>query len=603
MPSPVDNDNCNLLASPTQPDRPAGRLSPKRFLLETAGKRAGLLACGLMVMPGLAIAQRLPDAGQIRQELERKPLESPVLPPRPGAGLGTPLQAPAPADGGPLVVLERVEFSGNAMLKTEVLQAVVADYLNRPLRFSDIQRAAAAVAERYRQDGWVVRTALPPQDLQAGVLRILVTEGRFGQLQIEGDPAGGPTRVPVDRVRDMVGLHLRPGDPLRNEVIDQTIRMVSELHGVKAEGRLATGIVEGVSDLILQIGDQDLTSSSWSIDNQGSRSTGTTRLQASLNLASPLRLADQLAINAMGTEGNRFLRLGYQLPVGLRGTLVGWSGSVLIYRLTDPAVAALAAQGKSRSLGMDLVQPLARGPDASWTVSLGMEVKRFRNEAVGVTTSDFRVDNLQLATSGYRADTAWGGGVTLFNAGLSLGRVVLDGSPNEAADSQGARTAGEFVKLRWTLSRRQRLSDSLNLSLAWSAQHAARNLDSSEKFYLGGAGGVRAYPGSEGAGRAGSLINIELATVLIPGVEAAGFVDHGVVLGDRSVDQWKPSGPGRVALQGMGLSLSWNQILGTNGKLSWSRRIRDNPNPTATGMDQDGTRRINRMWVEVNGTI
>ena len=43
-----------------------------------------------------------------------------------------------------------------------------------------------------------------------------------------------------------------------------------------------------------------------------------------------------------------------------------------------------------------------------------------------------------------------------------------------------------------------------------NAQHANQNLDSSERFGLGGAQGVRAYPSGEGYGDEGALLQTEL---------------------------------------------------------------------------------------------
>jgi hemolysin activation/secretion protein len=48
--------------------------------------------------------------------------------------------------------------------------------------------------------------------------------------------------------------------------------------------------------------------------------------------------------------------------------------------------------------------------------------------------------------------------------------------------------------------RLQRITEALRLALSYAAQLAADNLDSSEKFSVGGPTGVRAYPPGEAAG-------------------------------------------------------------------------------------------------------
>lgn len=57
---------------------------------------------------------------------------------------------------------------------------------------------------------------------------------------------------------------------------------------------------------------------------------------------------------------------------------------------------------------------------------------------------------------------------------------------------------------------------------------ATKNLDSSEKFSLGGASGVRAYPTGEGTGDEGWLTQIELRYSMGSTIPYA-FYDHGAI--------------------------------------------------------------------------
>ena len=51
------------------------------------------------------------------------------------------------------------------------------------------------------------------------------------------------------------------------------------------------------------------------------------------------------------------------------------------------------------------------------------------------------------------------------------------------------------------------------------------------------------------------------------------------------------------SLKGAGLALAWQGNSGLNLRATWARRIGDNPNPTATGNDQDGSLVSNRFWL------
>jgi hemolysin activation/secretion protein len=130
-----------------------------------------------------------------------------------------------------------------------------------------------------------------------------------------------------------------------------------------------------------------------------------------------------------------------------------------------------------------------------------------------------------------------------------------------------------------------------------TGQLARNNLDSSEKFYLGGSGGVRAYPSSEGGGSDGTMVNVDVRWRVRESWIVSGFYDWGVVTVNR--DNAFPGGSARnrFNLQGAGLGLTW---LGRDGKsvqAIWARRIGDNPNATFEGKDQDGSLVRNRFWL------
>jgi hypothetical protein len=53
-------------------------------------------------------------------------------------------------------------------------------------------------------------------------------------------------------------------------------------------------------------------------------------------------------------------------------------------------------------------------------------------------------------------------------------------------------------------------------------------------------------------------------------------------------------------LRGQGLSLGWQGPMGVSTRLTWSRRSGNNPQPTNTGTDGDGTLKFNRLWLTNN---
>jgi hypothetical protein len=51
------------------------------------------------------------------------------------------------------------------------------------------------------------------------------------------------------------------------------------------------------------------------------------------------------------------------------------------------------------------------------------------------------------------------------------------------------------------------------------------------------------------------------------------------------------------SLHGYGVSVSWAAPFGAQVKGTWARRLGSNPNPTAAGLDQDGSLDLDRFWL------
>ena len=108
--------------------------------------------------------------------------------------------------------------------------------------------------------------------------------------------------------------------------------------------------------------------------------------------------------------------------------------------------------------------------------------------------------------------------------------------------------------------------------------------------------GVRAYPSSEGGGSSGQLLNLELRHRFSNHSSWFAFYDHGQVeVNPNSTDALN-----NYALKGYGLGYGFVSPQGLNLKAMVARRLGSNPNPTASGQDQDGSLVVNRFWLSAS---
>lgn len=522
------------------------------------------------------VAQTVPDAGALQQQIERERLQQlpkRVAPEKPSA---PPVMKPV---GEVVVTVKQFRFVGNTLLSAAQLAPVVAGYLDRPLDFAQLQAAAAAVADVYRAAGWVVNAYLPEQDIKDGIVTIQIVEAVFGKLRFEGE---SPRRMNKGQLEALVAAQQAGGKMLDANALDRALLLADDLPGIAVSGTLAPGGRFGETDLLIKTTDEPLVVGDVALDNTGARSTGAERLAANLYLNGPIGFGDLAAANVIHTRGSDYFRLAYGLPVGSDGWRVGVNASHLSYDLISSDFKGLDAHGSSESAGLEASYPILRSRMANLYLNLNADHKRFDNYSGGAATTRYTIQEGTISLNGNLFDSWGGGGAN--SASLSW----VEGK----RENRIGVTDDHFSKLRYSLARQQVITADLSLFAQLSGQASNDQLDSSERFYLGGAGGVRAYPSSEGGGDSGVLTNLELRLKLPEGFTLTGFHDYGEVRNN--------SGAKSYSLQGYGLSLGWQTPFGVNLKATWAHRIGNNPNPTATGKDQDGSLDKNRLWLSAS---
>lgn len=538
-----------------------------------------------------ATAQTAPDAGSLRQQIERDRL--PTVPSVVSPQTSTE-QKFTRSSTDAVVVVTAFRFTGNTLFSSSQLSAAGQAYLHRPINFSELQEAAASIASVYRNAGWVVQLLLPSQDIQDGIVTIQVFEATFAGVKLEGKAA---SRIATNQLVGIVGAQQTTGALLNAQAVDRALLIASDVPGVTVTGSLRPGALDNETELAVTVADKAFITFYTVLDNTGSRATGSNRLAVNFGLASPFGVGDQISFSSSRTEGSAYQRVSTTLPLGYSGLRIGANTSHLNYKVVSPELLALNVTGISDSAGVEAIYPLVRTLVRNLYFSVQHDSKRFNNLADGAVTTRYKSDTFGLQLNGNMLDSAGGVGITSANLLLVKGDINLNGSPNESADALTTQTAGRFTKLRYALSRQQAVSDSANFFVSLSGQHAGKNLDSSEKFSIGGSSGVRAYPSGEGSGALAQLINLELRWRLPQGIEWTGFYDYGRLKVNKNNGFSGASNINAYHLEGAGISLAVTSIEGATFKATLAKRIKNNPFPTDTGKDQDGSLNKYRWWL------
>ena len=584
-------------------------LSAKASLSLYSAFLSFLLALVFSLSPIQSFADpALPDApygGQILQQIQRD-LEFQPAPTLPEQAPKEKVVEEAPAD---LVVIKEFKFTGNHAIEEAELKAALASITNRSISIAELKTATDLTSALYNKKGVLATVNLPEQDITEGVVLIEVIEAVFAGVKIDGTFNKDYKRIRPCVIERFIEACSPIGQPVDQKKIDRALALLQRLPGFKVDASYQPGEKERSTQLLIKVVDSPLLSFGLSADNSGGRSTGKRKETATINLASPLKMGDLLNITALHTDGTDYARVAYTIPVGGSGLKVGANSSYMKYKfLTSMEGSELTPLGHSVTYNVNANYPIVLGKQANLSAEVNYDKKYFLNQMASTeptaTESDYKLDVASLLISGSYIDGILAGGQTNASVNMIYGSVNLEGSPNITRDFEGANTQGRYKRLHLNFSRNQFITDSVSLNFDASGQVANRNLDSSEKFYLGGINGVRAYPTSEGSGSEGYLFKVELYKFLPYNFNASIFWDKGHVkqyhLSKLSPEStFKPVGPPNYSLEGYGASLAWSGPYQSSLKATYSHRVGQNPNPSTINNvnDQDGSLNMNVYWL------
>jgi hemolysin activation/secretion protein len=235
-------------------------------------------------------------------------------------------------------------------------------------------------------------------------------------------------------------------------------------------------------------------------------------------------------------------------------------------------------------------------------VGLGVERTDLHDTWAGGDLADRQLDAIVFSLDGITAGRA---GQLSYWLSLTSGELELEGPADfVAGDAATLNSSGRFSKLWGQVETRFPTGSRSFLNLRLSGQLANRNLDSSEKFLLGGYNGVRAYPEGEAAADDALLVRLDwvrpLSFSTLPGQAALrAFIDSGAVqiVADRRGGRADPGIPNNYSLHGAGLGFNWNLPRGLSLTAYVATTIGDNPGRSAAGNNADGEDNNTRGWV------
>ena len=416
--------------------------------------------------------------------------------------------------------VNKIRFIGQEILPEGELQTIVAADVQKDQSVADLWKIAGRVTEYMHKKGYMASLAiLPEQEIKDGVVTIQLMLGHYDKIGFEST-----SEMVTGRAVGLTHAAL-PDKFIERKPLDRALLILNDIPGVKGHAFLSPGSKNGTSNAVFRLTTTETDGGIAYVDNYGSRYTGRWRSGIQYHWNNLTHVGDQLQLGYLQSFGAGIQNydIRYELPVGNDGTFAGLEFFRTDYRL-----------------GLQFRSYDAYGTSHGWRVYSRTPLKRtlnnnlyFNFELSHTSLTDrmgsFRTDSEKHGDAlrfGFRGDSRNSRSASSYKLMQSMGRMYMDSDYAKYFDYYD--TDGFWQKTNLDIYHIQRLSNRVNLHASLLAQYAWHNLDSSEKFYIGGYNAVRAFPQGESGGDHGLLASLELRYQTgNPHFQLAAFYDAG----------------------------------------------------------------------------
>ncbi len=444
---------------------------------------------------------QLPNRGESRQEIPipnpLPPTPAPLREPAPPAPLPPPeqlLQPSVPAQPEELpnipgtIEVDRFEVVGSTVFSKQELDAVLKDFIGRPLTFSQLLQARSAVSQLYISKGYITSGALiPSQTLSGSVVRILVIEGKLESINVVGT-----RRLNSNYIRSRLAQATRgPLNEKRLLEALQLLQLSGQIENISAQ--LQAGSRAGFNLLLVRVKEASTFQASIFTDNSRSPSVGSWRRGTQVSEANLLGLGDSASLIYTNTQGSNAVDLSYTLPVNSRNGTVSFQLSRSKSNIVESPFDALDIEASSRTYELTYRQPIVQTPRTEIAIGIGAGRRESDTSLLG---EDFplspgadargrtRVSALRLFQDfTQRGERDVLAARSQFSLGVgAFGATVSSSEPD-----------GQFLAWRGQLQYVRLLAPETLLVVRSDVQLAGGELLPIEQFGLGGLDTVRGY--------------------------------------------------------------------------------------------------------------
>ncbi len=307
-------------------------------------------------------------------------------------------QPPLPEvpEGGPCFTVQRVELEGAARLGADAQAGIARPFIGQCVGLKEIRELMREITNRYVEMGLVTtRVYIPQQDMSNGLLKLLVLEGRVGEIRLSEEQAG------VYLATAFPGLE---GEVLNLRDIEQGLDQINRLRSNSATMELQPSERPGLTNILIRNQPGRRVSGGLTLDNYGSPSTGDWRGTLNLSVDHPMGLNDAwFASFSRNLDADSNKRLSESALVGANFAYGYWNWSFNLSKSRYVSMISSLTQrfrtdGNTETYNLGVQRVLSRGQTSKLTLNAGVTHKDSKNYIEGslLTTSSPKLTDVQI---------------------------------------------------------------------------------------------------------------------------------------------------------------------------------------------------------------
>lgn len=429
------------------------------------------------------------------------------------------------------------KVDGNTVLSAGKIEESVYPFMGEAKTIEDVEKARSALEKMYQDAGYLtVSVSIPQQEVDTGVVRLLVTEGAVEALRIKDAQYTSLAEI-KSRVAEF-----QEGKVPHFPTAQQQLGTVNKGQNRQVTPVLRPGKSPGKVDVDLKVQDKLPLHGSLELNDRYSSNTTETRLNGSLRYENLW-------------QKDHSVGLSFQVsPEDLNEVKV-FSGTYVIPRLKGDYFAAYAVIsdsdisavgdvsviGKGYIAGARYIHPLPYSENFYQGLTLGADYKTFKESVVLLGADGFNTPISYLAfMAGYDGTYQTPSSQTQVNLSFNFAPRGF-GNHEREFNRKRDESKPNYTFLKADVKHTHQLPLDWSVQAKVSGQISSEKLISAEQFTIGGVDSVRGYLESSELGDNGIFASLELRTPqlkkyisqhlfsdYIKDFYAFGFVDAGI---------------------------------------------------------------------------